>query len=152
MRPAPALARPPRARADSARLAPAALLDHTLDFPLPDSPSTLTPTELVLVQFNRRCTSLDWADDAAQLFLSRARAAQADDEGAEAQEYIVRRCEMVCDGGAWVDEQGVTLQVEPDALVVGRAGEVLFKIDPCAMTGTRRASSLALSTFSLYAG
>ncbi|GAA5849566.1 hypothetical protein JCM9279_007272 [Rhodotorula babjevae] len=114
------------------------LLDHPLDFALPDSPLSLTPAELVLVQFNRRCTSLEWADEAADLFLSRASEAQAADERAQARCWAVRRCEMVCDGGAWVDEQGVTLEVEPDALVVGRAGEVPFKVGAFDMTGVRR--------------
>ncbi|KPV71525.1 uncharacterized protein RHOBADRAFT_56564 [Rhodotorula graminis WP1] len=108
------------------------LFDHPLDFALPDSPTALSPAELVLVPFNRRCTSLEWADEAAQLFLLRASQAR------EREGYAVSRCEMSCDGGAWVDKKGVTLAVEPEALVVRREREVLFKILAHDMTGARR--------------
>ncbi|GAA5909731.1 hypothetical protein JCM8208_003857 [Rhodotorula glutinis] len=116
------------------------LLDHPLDFALPDSPSALSIEQLVLVQFNRQCASLDWADKATQLFLSRAsegegKAARA--ERTRREGYTVRRCEMSCDGGAWVDEEGIVLAVEPEALVVRRGQEVLFAVGTQDLTGAR---------------
>ncbi|GAA5909697.1 hypothetical protein JCM8208_003849 [Rhodotorula glutinis] len=108
------------------------LLDHPLDFALPDSPSTLSPIELLLILFNPHCQSPQAAQEASRLFLQRATEAQNERKGSQASsrphELLVERCRIVRQGMSREAVGGLALEVTEEALVVTRGGQVLLQV------------------------
>ncbi|GAA6056963.1 hypothetical protein JCM3770_001988 [Rhodotorula araucariae] len=118
------------------------ILDVPLDFAIPESLYSLSVAELLLLQFNPRCTASDEADAAAALFLQLNPNPNREDKTERKRATSpaglrVECCQLRWDGGARDEKGPLELRVESDALAVWRGGNTLFRIESKDITESR---------------
>ncbi|GAA6004470.1 uncharacterized protein JCM10292_007086 [Rhodotorula paludigena] len=105
------------------------ILQSSLTFPLPsdESVESLSPSELLLLQFNSRCTSVSLASAAAERFLALAHTAHDRVRLDPAVALLaVQECRVERGGGRkeWLEkDKGMILRVEEDGVSVVRREE-----------------------------
>lgn len=114
---------------------PAALFDVLLNFPIPADLSVLSATQLLLLQFNPRCTTHADVAQAAALFFRRADEAKAaalapvSHEPKALATLELQRYWVEWEGGERSEAGGLALRVEDGGLTVARADERLFTLE-----------------------
>ncbi|GAA5937175.1 hypothetical protein JCM3775_001570 [Rhodotorula graminis] len=109
------------------------ILEMSLNFERPASPSSMSSSELALLQFNPRCITAREAGTAQHLFFERARAKQAEDDAEQrriAQQILhVERCDLQYLGGVPSFAKNLLLEIKEDGLVMSPEGTVMVQIE-----------------------
>ncbi|GAA6004472.1 uncharacterized protein JCM10292_007087 [Rhodotorula paludigena] len=114
---------------------PDPLFDVPLNFPIPADLSVLSATQLLLLQFNPRCTTHADVAQAAALFFRRADEAKAavlapvSHEPEALATLQLQRYWVEWEGGERSEAGGLALRVEDGGLTVARADERLFTLE-----------------------
>ncbi|BGP51156.1 hypothetical protein JCM10450v2_007085 [Rhodotorula kratochvilovae] len=110
------------------------LFDLALNFPIPHDPASLSPAQLLLLQYNPLCASATEAADAGARFLRLAEEAKVVLPPPPPPEHVLAELPLAgyvvtWDGGERSEVGGLELRVEEEALTVARDGVRLFTLE-----------------------
>ncbi|BGP42966.1 hypothetical protein JCM10449v2_006981 [Rhodotorula kratochvilovae] len=110
------------------------LFDLALNFPIPHDPASLSPAQLLLLQYNPLCASATEAADAGARFLRLAEEAKVVLPPPPPPEHVLAELPLAgyvvtWDGGERSEVGGLELRVEEEALTVARHGVRLFTLE-----------------------